>query len=152
MSGTWTVEKNNVRNEDSDVWNMDNDVWNTDSDVRTMDRMYKWCPEYGKFSLSIFRSSLFDVRNMASFHCPYSGHQILMSGKWTAYTGHIPDIKIWCSEYGQGKLAIFGHCPNSNMARGGYGTWSTTPYFWSSQLNQDSSVESYLTSPPYAFM
>ena len=91
-----------------------------------------WCPEYGQFSLSIFRTSLFDVRNMASFHSPYSGPYLVpisdiivhipdinvlipdinfmknsMSGIWTGKTGHIPDIKSWCPEYGQWKLAIF---------------------------------------------
>ena len=37
MSGTWTAEKNEVRNKDSDLWNMDNDVWNMDSEVWNMD-------------------------------------------------------------------------------------------------------------------
>ena len=52
------------------------------------------CPEYGQFSLSIFWTSLFDVWNLASFHCPYSGHLILMFGVWLFFTVHIPDIKI----------------------------------------------------------
>ena len=42
-----------------------------------------------------------NVRDMASFHCPYSGHQNLMSGIWTVKTGHIPDIKNRCPGYGQ---------------------------------------------------
>ena len=29
---------------------------------------------------------------MASFHCPYSRHQLLMSGIWPVFTVHIPDI------------------------------------------------------------
>ena len=46
---------------------------------------------------------------MASFHCPYPGHQILMSGIWTVKTGHIPDIVhipdiAQCLGYSQGGL------------------------------------------------
>ena len=37
-----------------------------------------WCLEYGQRKLSLFRTSRIDVRNRASFHCPYSGHQLLM--------------------------------------------------------------------------
>ena len=33
-----------------------------------------------------------DVQNMASFHCPYSGHHFLMSGVGAAFTVYIPDI------------------------------------------------------------
>ena len=54
---------------------------------------YGQCLEYGQFSLSIFRASNFDVRNMASKNCPYSGHLYFMSGIWTVKTGRIPDIK-----------------------------------------------------------
>ena len=39
-----------------------------------------WCREYGQFLLVIFQTSTSDVQNMASFHWPYSGHQLLMSG------------------------------------------------------------------------
>ena len=75
----------------------------------------------GQFSLSIFRTSTFDVQNvdsrkkvmsgigtvmsgiwtrtttdvwqMDNFLCPYSGHQKLMSGTWTVFSVHVPDIK-----------------------------------------------------------
>ena len=44
---------------------------------------------------------------MASFNCPYSGHQNLMSGTWPVLSVDVPDIKMWCPEYGQLKLAMF---------------------------------------------
>ena len=50
------------------------------------------CPEYGQFSLSMFWTSKIDVRIEASFDCPCSGSQKLMSGIWTIKTGHILDI------------------------------------------------------------
>ena len=41
---------------------------------------YGQCLGYGQFSLSIFRTSKVDVRDMASKNWPYPGHQNLMSG------------------------------------------------------------------------
>ena len=52
------------------------------------------CPGYGQFLLALFRTSKIDVRDIDSFYWPYSGHQFLMSGIWTVFTGHIPDIKF----------------------------------------------------------
>ena len=43
----------------------------------------------------IWTESISDVRNMATFHCPHSRHQLLMSGIWTISTGHIPHIEDW---------------------------------------------------------
>ena len=54
----------------------------------------KRCPGNGQFLLSVFRTSKIDVRDMDVFYWPYSGHQLLMSGKWPVFTGHIPDIKF----------------------------------------------------------
>ena len=34
-----------------------------------------WYPRYGQVKLAMFRTSTFDVRNMASCYSPYSGHQ-----------------------------------------------------------------------------
>ena len=52
------------------------------------------CPGNGQFLLALFRTSKIDVRDIDSFYWPYSGHQFLMSGIWTVFTGHIPDIKF----------------------------------------------------------
>ena len=38
-----------------------------------------WCLEYGQFRLAIFCKLMINVPNMASFYCPYSRHQLLMS-------------------------------------------------------------------------
>ena len=69
--------------------------------------------------LVTFRTSHDDVRNMARKSWPYSGHRNLMSGIWPVYTGHVPDINVWCPEYGQFILALFqtsmsfpGHIPD----------------------------------------
>ena len=67
---------NDVRNKDSDVRNKDSDVRNIDSDVRNMDRNGS------------------DVRNIDSFGCSYSGHQLLMSRIWTVSTVHVPNINL----------------------------------------------------------
>ena len=48
--------------------------------------------------LSTFRTSKVDVRNMDSILCPCSGHQRLMSGTWTVFSVHVPDIKYRCPE------------------------------------------------------
>ena len=61
------------------------------------------CPEYGQFQLVIFRTSNFDVRNMASLYWPYSGHQFVMSGIGPGKSGHIPDILQRCPEHDQKK-------------------------------------------------
>ena len=75
--------------------------------------------------LSTFRTSKVDVRNMDSILCPYSGHQRLMSGTWTVFSVHVPDIKERCPGHGQFSLSTFqtskidvrnmdsGNCPYS---------------------------------------
>ena len=57
--------------------------------------------------LSTFRTSKVDVRNMDSILCPYSGHQRLMSGTWTVFSVHVPDIKERCPGHGQFSLSTF---------------------------------------------
>ena len=42
----------------------------------------------------IWTENISDVQIMASFHCPCSGHQLLMSGIWTENTVHNPDINV----------------------------------------------------------
>merc|ERR1711989_244334 len=42
--------------------------------------------------LSLFRTSIFDVRNMDRECCPCPGHQLLMSGIWTEKIVHLPDV------------------------------------------------------------
>ena len=57
-----------------------------------------WCPEYGQWKLAISRTSKNDVREMASFYCPYSGHQFYekldvrnMESFYWSYPRHRPD-------------------------------------------------------------
>ena len=67
------------------------------------------CPYSGHhfFLLSIFWTSTSDVRYMDRENCLYSGHWWLMSGIRPVFTVHIPDIKIWCLDYGQFLLSKF---------------------------------------------
>ena len=60
-----------------------------------------WCLEHGQFPPSLFRTSTFDARSMDRIHCPYVGHQKLMSWIRTVSTVHVLHINDWCPEYGQ---------------------------------------------------
>ena len=76
------------------------------------------CQGYGQFFLALFRTSIFDVRDIDSFYWPYSRHQFLMSGIWTVFTGHIPDIKFLL-KFMSGQRTVMS------------GTWTDTfsPYY-----------------------
>ena len=70
------------------------DVRNIDSKTGLIPDIKSQCPEHEQRKLSIFRTSIFDVRNKDKEYCPCSGHQLLMTGLWTAFSAHVPDIDL----------------------------------------------------------
>ena len=83
MSGTSTVEKNDagMRTVMSGIGTMMSGTWTVITGIWTV-------------MSGIWTENISDVQNMASFPCPYSGHDFLMSGIWPVFTVHIPDIKF----------------------------------------------------------
>ena len=52
-------------------------------------------PDITFFLLSMFQIWKLDIRNMNSFLCPYSRHQLLKNGIWIVSTVNTPDIDVW---------------------------------------------------------
>ena len=69
----------------SGIWTMISGIWTVMSGTRTVISRI-WTVMSG-----IWTENVSDVWNMASFHWPYSGHQLSMSGRWPVFTGHLPD-------------------------------------------------------------
>ena len=93
----------------SGIWTMMSGIWTLMSGIWTE-------------NLSLFRTSKSDVWNMASFHCPYFGYRILMSGTWTIKTVHILDITNVFCPYSRHHCPYSGHpCPYSGHHCSYYG-------------------------------
>ena len=113
MSGKWPVFTGHIPDIKfliklmSGIWPVMSGIRTVMSGIRTMMSGIRTMMS-GRWTkyLSLFRTSIFDVRNMDRENCPCPGHQSLMSGTWTENTVHVPDINFWCPEYGQRKLSI----------------------------------------------
>ena len=146
MSRIWTESFSDLRNMASFHWPypwhrfLMSGIW----PVITVHILVKnWYPAYGQFSLSISRTSNFDVQNMDSENWPYRGHcpyprHYAMSGIWPGRAMGLDPRKLSIvQDYG---LAEINLCRSFHMARvqsqgccvgGGVGCCSREPEtFW----------------------
>ena len=121
MSGIWTVftghilDINFLLNLMSGIRTVMSGIWTMMSGIGTvMSGIWTLMSGIQTENWSLFRTSKSDVRNMASFHCPYSEHRIFMSGTWTIETVHILDIiNFFCPYSGHHSPYSGHHCPYS---------------------------------------